>query len=131
VSDEEVAHSINQAHVNLALSKAEGCMLCFTEGLLCGVPAVSTACDSARTEFFDARFVAVVADDASAVAEGVHEVAARTLDPAPVRDSALARLKVMRDRYAEYVAGVAGAAAKDVHAHLFGRRRIGSRIRGP
>ena len=131
LSPEEVARSINQARVNLALSKAEGCMLCFTEGLLCGVPAVSTACDSARTEFFDSRFVAVVGDDAEAVAEGVRGVAAQLLDPARVRDFALTRLWSMRERYAEYIAEVAETSTQDVAAHLFGALSRLERLRYP
>lgn len=119
LSAEDVARSINQARVNLALSKAEGCMLCFTEGLLCGVSAVSTACDSARTEFFDARFVAVVADDAKAVAAGVRDTAARAIDANKVRDFALERQRAMRERYAGYMAALAGTTENDVYSRLF------------
>jgi hypothetical protein len=119
LNPDEVARGINRARVNLALSRAEGCMLCFTEGLLCGVPAVSTACDSARTEFFDPRFVAVVKDDAGAVAEGVREMAARHLDPTKVREFALERLRAMRLRYADYVATVAQTQTDEVCARLF------------
>ena len=119
LNPDEVARGINRARVNLALSRAEGCMLCFTEGLLCGVPAVSTACESARTEFFDPRFVALVADDARAVADGVRELAARRLDPEQVRAFALERLRTMRERYAQYIAGIAGTRIEEAQSRLF------------
>jgi glycosyltransferase involved in cell wall biosynthesis len=119
LSPVELARGVSRARVNLALSAAEGCMLGFTEGLLCGVPGVSTPCESARTEFFDPRFVRVVNPDANAVAEGVREMVARNLDPAEVRTFALERQQNMRVRYSKYVAGIAKVQAEAVYAHLF------------
>jgi hypothetical protein len=119
VPAEDVAHRLNLARVNLGLSPAEGCMLGFTEGLLCGLPGVSTECRSARTEFFDPRYVSVVADDANAVAQGVRELIARDLDPALVRKSALTRQQQMRRRYAEHIAHIAETGVDDVYRHLF------------
>ena len=115
----EVAHALSLARVNLALSAAEGCMLAFTEGLLCGVPAVSTVCRSARTEFFDPRFVSVVEDQPRAIADAVRVLAARSLDSGAIREFALARQLTMRLRYVEYIAELVKAPARDVFTHLF------------
>lgn len=119
LSESEVAEAFSRARVNLALSAAEGCMLAFSEGLLCGVPGVSTECRSARSEFFDDRYVTVVKPDASLVARAVEELAARELDPEEVRSFALGRLRAMRARYAEYIAGIAATSTERVYAHLF------------
>lgn len=119
LSAPEVARGLNHARVHLALSAAEGCMLCFTEGLLCGVPGVSTPCRSARTEFFDARFVSVVRDDARAVADAVRDLAARGLDPQLTREYALARQRYMRERYVQYIATVVGEPHDRIFSHVF------------
>jgi glycosyltransferase involved in cell wall biosynthesis len=124
VNDEYVTHvdlprRFSQARVNLALSAAEGCMLGFTEGLLCGLPGVSTRCDSARTEFFHPGFVRVVDTDADAVAEGVREMIAREIDPEEVRRFTLERQRNMRIRYAKYIAGLTRVRPDVVYRHLF------------
>jgi hypothetical protein len=80
---------------------------------------VSTACESARTEFFDPQFVTLVADDPHAVAAGVCELAAPRLNPEKVRAFAFERLRAMRQRYAEYIAGIAGTRVEEAHSHLF------------
>ena len=118
LTPEEVARGINQARVHLALSAAEACMLCFTEGLLCGVPAISTACESARTEFFDARFVSVVRDEPRAVSDSIRDMVTREVHTSVVRAFALGRLRSIRVRYATYVAKIAGTRVEEVHSYL-------------
>jgi hypothetical protein len=126
--DSHVARELNRSRVQLALSRQEGCMLAFTEGLLCGVPAVSTRCRSARTEFFNADDVLICEDDASSVARAVVEMLARAPERAAVRARALARLAVMREEYVAYIRALTGASASALMAHLFGHAAGSSRL---
>jgi len=103
-------------------------MLAFTEGLLCGVPAVSTACRSARTEFFNADDVLVCDDDAASVARSVVEMRERALDRSSVRARALARLAAMRQEYVEYIRALTGAPPSELMAHLFEHPAGSSRL---
>lgn len=116
----QVASAMQSAHVQLALSRQEGCMLAFTEALLCGVPGVSTPCRSARTEFFNEMDVLVCDDEPSAVAQAVSTMSARKLDPATVRARALERLREMRREYVAYLRTLTGVAEDVLMEHLFG-----------
>jgi glycosyltransferase involved in cell wall biosynthesis len=114
-----VAQEIRRARVQLALSAREGCMLAFTEGLLCGVPAVSTRCRSARTEFFNPDDVLVCDDDAESVARAVSEMAERAAAPSSVRSRALVRLAAMRAEYVATIAALTGVPSSMLHEHIF------------
>jgi hypothetical protein len=115
-----VALELRRALVQLALSPREGCMLAFTEGLLCGVPAVSTRCQSARSEFFNPSDVLICDDDADSVARAVADMAERALEPGAVRSRALERLAAMRTTYVDTIAALTGAPASDIQQHIFG-----------
>ena len=119
LSASDLCAEFNRARTHLALSAREGCMLAFTEGLLCGVPGVSTRCESARSSFFHPEYVAIVDDDADAVAEGVRLQASRALDSARIRRFALEIVHAMRRGYAEYIAPLARRSPADVLRHLF------------
>jgi hypothetical protein len=119
LSCHQVQRELNRSRVQLALSREEGCMRAFTEGLLCGAPGVSTVCNSARREFFNDRDVLVCHDDARSVARSVSDMIARTPDRAGVRARALARLAQMRTAYVDYVARLTGASAASIDQHLF------------
>lgn len=115
-----VAGEMQRARVQLALSRREGCMLAFSEALLCGVPGVSTRCRSARTEFFNDLDVALCEDDARDVARAVSQMSERSTDGTAVRARALNRLHAMRQEYVDYLATLTGAPEGALMEHLFG-----------
>lgn len=119
LSQEQMVAEFNAARVHLALSAEEGCVLAFTEGLLCGVPAVSTRCRSARTEFFSHQDVLVCDADALAIARAVEAMIETDPTPRAVRERALSRLGAMREEYARYVGGLVGASEAHVATVLF------------
>jgi glycosyltransferase involved in cell wall biosynthesis len=116
----EVARAIATAHVHLALSEEEGCMLGFTEGLLCGVPGISTECKGGREQFFHPSFVQLVAPDAEEVSLAVKRALEQDYDPNAIRQFALGRLSNFRTRYVRYVARLAQKSADEIYAELFG-----------
>lgn len=135
LSAQQVAKELNRARVLLALSREEGCMRAFTEGLLCGTPAVSTACHSARTEFFDDEHVIVCNDDAQSVAAAVAQMVARAPARDRVREQALRRVSQMRAAYVEYLSQLTAAPPSSLHEHLFGHPdgpdRLSFSLHGP
>lgn len=123
---DELVARYNAARVVLALSEKEGAMLGSVEGMLCGLPQVSTFCRGGREQFFDDRYVRVVDPDPAAIAAAVDELVRLEIDPHLVRLETLKKLKVHRDRLIDYVIGIirsrkAAIPARDaVEHHLFG-----------
>jgi hypothetical protein len=114
-----VVRCLNEARVQLALSRWEGCMLAFTEGLLCGTPAVSTRCKSGRTEFFHPHFVRIANDTEDSVLECVQQLVRAPPSRASVRSFALRRLTDMRERYSAYIGKLVHRDVAAVMAHVF------------
>lgn len=106
VEVEELVMNYNRARTVLALSAVEGAMLGSVEGMLCGLPQVSTHCHGGREQFFDDRYVRVVDPDASKVAAAVDELVRRQIDPQFVRSETLKKLQTHRDRLMDYVLGI-------------------------
>jgi hypothetical protein len=119
VAPEELTRAFSRASVNLALSAAEGCMLAFTEGLLCGVPGVSTPCRSARSQFFSPDSVLLVDANVAAVRAGVQAMKERRVDRAALRSFALGEIERMRAAYTVYIARIVERAPDVIDQHLF------------
>ncbi|HXT70280.1 MAG TPA: glycosyltransferase [Vicinamibacterales bacterium] len=103
VSVDELVTSYNAARVVLALSEVEGAMLGSVEGMLCGLPQVSTYCKGGREQFFDDRYVRVVAPEPGRIAAAVDELVRLEIDPQFVRAETLKKLRVHRDRLIDYI----------------------------
>lgn len=119
LSPQEVATAMNGARVNLALSAVEGCMYAFTEGLLCGVPAVSTTCMGGREQFFHSRYVEVADANPEAIARAVERMQLRENDPNDVRRFALSRLEQYRRPYMAYIGELCGKDPDLLYGRLF------------
>ncbi len=115
----EVAEALNQSHVNLALSKEEGCMYAFTEGLLCGIPAISTPCVGGRELYFHPDYVRMVEPDEKAIAATVDDLKQHTFDPYAIRAFALGELHKYRQRYIEYIQSLTSAPYELLYTHIF------------
>jgi len=98
-----IALELNQARVGLCLSAVEGAMYAATEYLLCGLPVVSTASLGGRDEWFDPKYVRVVADDPDAVAAAIRELIALDLAPRWIRQQTLRKVWAHRRRLVELV----------------------------
>ncbi|MEN0001683.1 MAG: glycosyltransferase, partial [Pseudomonadota bacterium] len=98
IEPDQVNAVINQSRVGLCLSSAEGAMLASMEYLLAGIPVVSTDALGGRDVFADPAYWVTVDDRADAVADGVAEMAKRTLDPHQVRGAVLEKIYAHRDR---------------------------------
>ncbi len=106
VSVDELVTSYSAARVVLALSAVEGAMLGSVEGMLCGLPQVSTYCKGGREQFFDDRYVRVVPPEPGPIAAAVDELVRREIDPQLVRAETLKKLQAHRDRLIDYVIGI-------------------------
>ena len=95
----DMSRQLSRARVGLILSAAEGANYATVEYLLTGLPVVSTRSLGGRDVFFDERCVVVADDDAEAVAQAVHELAGRQLDPAFVRSCVLPIVLEHRRRF--------------------------------
>lgn len=129
LGQEEVAYELNAAQVHLALSDVEGCMYAFTEGFLCGVPAVSTRGMGGREHFFHPKYVELVDPDPDKILAAVHDVAGRTYDRTSIREFALDRIRQFRAHYLKYVARLSGLSCETLEARIFGDHRGADRLR--
>ncbi len=115
----EVAEALNQSYVHLALSEVEGCMYAFTEGLLCGIPAISTPCFGGRELYFHPDYVKVVEPDAQTISAAVNELKHESFDPYAIREFALGELYKYRQRYIEYIQSLTGATYESLYTSIF------------
>jgi glycosyltransferase involved in cell wall biosynthesis len=104
----ETRAKIQQAYVGLALSEAEGAMYASVEYLLCGLPVVTTKARGGRHVFFHSDYVALVEDNADAVAEGVARMKAKQLDPFMIRSRTIALMREHRLRMIAKLSEVTG-----------------------
>jgi len=81
-------------------------MYAATEYLLCGLPVVSTPSLGGRDEWFDTRFVRIVPDDATAIAEAVRELISLNLSPHLIRQETLRRVVEHRRRFFDLVQSI-------------------------
>jgi glycosyltransferase involved in cell wall biosynthesis len=122
----QIARLINECRVNLALSAEEGAMLAVVEGLLCGVPLVSTPCRGGRELFFDSRFVEIADPTPQAVAAAVSRLSRADVPRELIRRETLRRLQAHRTAVGNVVAGAVGdlrgspVMEGDVSARFFG-----------
>jgi hypothetical protein len=96
---EEVNVFLNRSRTGLCLSGVEGGMFASIQYLLAGLPVVSTPSKGGRDAFFDPVFTRIVEPNAKAVADGVREMAAKGLDPHPIREATLRRVREYRARF--------------------------------
>ena len=128
----EVAKALNACRVGLCLSAQEGAMYASAQYLLSGLPVVTTPSEGGRDEFFDPAFVRTVAPEPDAVANAVQELVATGLEPQPIRDATLARMRPHRERFIDLVqelydrSGV-GRSFRQEWDDLFFNRMLGPR----
>jgi glycosyltransferase involved in cell wall biosynthesis len=126
ISSPAIAEHFNASCVNLALSAEEGAMLAVVEGLLCGVPLVSTPCKGGREVFFDDRFVRIAQPNPQAIREAVMELKSARVDPEMVRAETIDRIALHRSAIGDEVAaavrrsGGPPVLSQEVVARFFG-----------
>ena len=99
----EVAAWLQQAHVGLCLSEAEGPMRACVEYLLCGLPVVSTPSIGGRDRLLDPAYAIICEAKPEAVAAAVMEMKRRKLDPELIRRSVCDKLKPDRIRMIQLI----------------------------
>jgi hypothetical protein len=98
-----VNQAYNTARVGLCLSKEEGIMKASVQYLLAGLPVVTTHNLGGRDVLFDPSYTRWVADDPSAVAEAVSDMARLDLDPQSVRRAVLLKMDEHRSRFVQWI----------------------------
>lgn len=100
---EAVNEVLNEAHVGLCLSAAEGAMFASTEYLLSGLAVVSTPSVGGRDLFFDPDFCVIVEPDFRRIGEAVRDLMGRDIARDLVRARTLARVDAQRRRFHDLV----------------------------
>jgi hypothetical protein len=101
---QEIINLMHQSHCILALSKVEGAMWASLEGLMCGIPVVSTRSQGGRARYFTAENSRIVPSNSKAIARAVEYYKSHTPEPEKVRASALKRIFFDRKNTAKYFA---------------------------
>ncbi|HEY9773786.1 MAG TPA: hypothetical protein V6C81_08250 [Planktothrix sp.] len=99
----QVNEAYNKSRVGLCLSRVEGAMFSSVQYLLAGLPVVTTRNTGGRDEFFDQETVRWVDDDPCAVSQAVAELASLSLPPSSIRQKALEKIAVHRQRMLEFM----------------------------
>lgn len=99
----EINTAINQSHVGLCLSEAEGAMYASMQYLLAGLPIVSTKSRGGRDEFFSPEYARIVADTPEAVADGVREMRNCPLSAEEIRCRTLDKIEQHKKRFFELI----------------------------
>ena len=112
LNTQEVNQALNQAHVGLCLSEAEGAMFASVEYLLAGLPVVSTPNRGGRNHYAHPDFWLEVPATPKDVALGVANLKRRQIPPEWIREQTLKNLRSDRARFLklldEYDYSVAG-----------------------
>ena len=95
----QVNLALNQAHVGLCLSEAEGAMFASIEYLLAGLPVVSTPNRGGRNHYAHPDFWLEVPATPRDVAEGVATLKRRQIPPELIREKTLKTLRTDRARF--------------------------------
>jgi glycosyltransferase involved in cell wall biosynthesis len=95
---QEVNRILNNAHVGLCLSAAEGGMFASMEYLLAGLPIVSTPSRGGRDYFFDPDYCLIVPPDPRAIRDAVEALKTRRIPAAAIRERTLEKVKRERHR---------------------------------
>ncbi len=124
ISDlQEITSLMQKSHCILALSKVEGAMWASLEGLLCGIPVVSTRSQGGRARYFTTENSRIVPSNPKAIAQAVEYYKYHTPDPQRVRDSALEKIFIDRKNTSKYFASKVlrkqGWSTCQVEHHLF------------
>lgn len=86
LEEAQVATLVNQSHVGLCLSGAEGAMRACMEYLHCGIPVVSTTSLGGRDRYLHGPHARIVPPDPDRLAHAVVEMKSLALDKVAVRD---------------------------------------------
>jgi len=113
LSAAEVASVLNQSHCGLMLSQEEGANYASAEYLFCGIPLVTTPSTGGRHEFYDSRYVRVVAPTAAAVEAGVAHCIDWPVDSTEIHAATLERAIQHRRRLLDWLSRV---IERDAHA---------------
>ena len=103
IPEEAVRDVYWSSKAGLALSKYEGAMLSSMEYMLTGLPVVSTRCRGGRDQFAEPDYWFRVDANASAVAEGVKRASESAVPRAVIRERVLAKVKVERLKYLNFL----------------------------
>jgi hypothetical protein len=99
----QVCDIINQSHVGLILSAAEGACFASSESLLCGVPVISTPSVGGRSFWYNDENSAIVDADPSAILAAAKAMIAAPRDPHAIRAAHLDLMKRQRRAFLDNV----------------------------
>jgi len=103
IATPEICTQLNQSYCGLALSAKEGAMLAIMEYFYSGIPVVTTESIGGRDQFYDHRFVKVVAANSKAVKKAVELMIQSNIDPNLIRDETIKKVELERRKFYELV----------------------------